>query len=411
MTLASLDRRTRNDSDLVDLGPTELFATVLPELAEANGHLVVAGIAALDAPPIAFVVDGDPWTVQEADGSLLAERGAVDGAMVLTFDRAQFSDWAQGQRSLNAMWVGGELRREGGRQRDVSSWDSLWVALLDGWPVVDPDLVFLDRDGQPLELDRSFRPDDDVADVAHFLREAGYAHLEGWLDPGLMAVIAADMDDAVTSYQPGDERSWWATVADGAERCVRMQHFVDRSEATADLLRSDLWQQLRRAIAGDDDVVQAPVEGNCIEALVKPLAVVAGISDVPWHRDCNFGRHAYQCCGIIVGISVTGADDKSGQLRVVAGSNRLAMPADLASIEPYLPIVPLATQTGDITVHLSCTLHEAVPPVERERKVMYTGFGLAPRPGQDAEGGRALSALRERIHTEVSQTASPLTGA
>ena len=46
-----------------------------------------------------------------------------------------------------------------------------------------------------------------------------------------------------------------------------------------------------------------------------------GISDVPWHKDCSLGRHSYECCSLTVGISVTGADAESGQLRVVAGSH------------------------------------------------------------------------------------------
>ena len=56
----------------------------------------------------------------------------------------------------------------------------------------------------------------------------------------------------------------------------------------------------------------------------------------------------------------------------------------------------LPTRTGDITVHLSCTLHQSVPPVERERRVMYTGFRLPPR-GTDAERAalERLRAIRE----------------
>jgi len=57
-----------------------------------------------------------------------------------------------------------------------------------------------------------------------------------------------------------------------------------------------------------------------------------------------------------------------------------------------LPVVPLPTRTGDVTVHLSCTLHQSVPPKARERRVLYTGFRLPPR-GTDAER-EALERLR-----------------
>ena len=67
---------------------------------------------------------------------------------------------------------------------------------------------------------------------------------------------------------------------------------------------------------------------NIVEVLVKPIGVIEGISDVPWHKDCSLGSHSYRCCSMTVGISVTGADADSGQLRVVAGSHRaLIQPA------------------------------------------------------------------------------------
>ncbi len=43
--------------------------------------------------------------------------------------------------------------------------------------------------------------------------------------------------------------------------------------------------------------------------------------------------------------------------------------------------VKLETRTGDLTVHCSDTLHRAHRPTDRPRKVVYTGFGLPPKPG------------------------------
>src|SRR4029453_3040276 len=123
---------------------------------------------------------------------------------------------------------------------------------------------------------------------AHFLREAGYLHLRGWLDPADMAVIAQDIDRALASDEEGDGRAWGSTLA------------------------------------GDEELVQAPVEGNCIEALAKPVGVATGISDVPWPRDCSLGGHPYKCGGTVVGISVTGGTEQTGLLRAVAGSHRAA---------------------------------------------------------------------------------------
>jgi len=67
--------------------------------------------------------------------------------------------------------------------------------------------------------------------------------------------------------------------------------------------------------------------------------------------------------------------------------------------------VALATATGDVTVHLSCTLHMAQPPTERERRVLYTGFGLTPRhPGAHAAATHRLAvASREAAPLTTSQ--------
>ena len=405
----TIDRRTRSDRDGRALRIDEFFESVAPALLERNGDLAVAGLAALGGPSLAVSVGEESWTLGAHGGALAVRPGVGDASMHLRMDAEQFSAFAHGQLTLNAMWVGGTLDRTGGRHRDVGTWDAVWLAVLEGWPVISDDVSFVDRHGAPMNLDRSFGPSDTGEDVAHFLREAGFVHLTGWIDRAVIDEIAADVDAAGATYERGDGRSWWARTADGTDRCVRLQHFVEVSAATRALLQSRTWDAVRTTLAASDDVVQLPVEGNCIEALVKPIGVVEGISDVPWHRDCNFGRHAYQCCRMTVGISLTDSDTTSGLLRVVAGSHRIGMPAGVAAHDPYLPVIDLPTSKGDLTVHLSCTLHEAQPPTERERKVMYTNFELAPRPGiDDSDDAAHISAIRERVHLEISQ--QPTTG-
>ncbi len=72
------------------------------------------------------------------------------------------------------------------------------------------------------------------------------------------------------------------------------------------------------------------------------------------------------------------------------------MPVEIARFDPYLPIIAVTTEPGDLTVHLSCTLHEAAPPKTDERKVMYAAFGLAPRDGDLPDGSQALKEIREK---------------
>jgi len=61
-----------------------------------------------------------------------------------------------------------------------------------------------------------------------------------------------------------------------------------------------------------------------------------------------------------------------------------------------LPRVSLPADVGDVTIHCSCVLHMSRPPVSRERRVVYTGFGLAPRPGDVVREGDRDSVRRAR---------------
>ena len=398
--MESIDRRTRTDDGVEDLDAATWFAERFPQL---HRELAARGLEHLRLPPLALDVDGVQRTLSVEDGTLVAHDGIADGAIVLGLDAKQFSDFAQELRSIVAFWTARDARMDG-RDDHFLAWDCVWRALVDGWPVHEPGAIAFDVD-----LDRAFMPDDDPAEIAHFLREAGFLHLRGWLDPADMAVIADDIDRAAPSYSQGDGRSWWAKVADGTDRLVRLQHFHLESPTTLAILDGPVWERLRQILGGGvDELDHRPRDTNCIEALVKPIGVVKGISDVPWHRDCAFGRHTYGCASTTVGVSVTAGGEETGQLRVVAGSHRANVPATGALRVQDLPVTPLPTETGDLTVHLSCTMHEAMPPVTGERKVLYSGFRLRMPEGAVGRNSAELAALREKAHLLRDQPASPV---
>ena len=174
-----------------------------------------------------------------------------------------------------------------------------------------------------------------------------------------------------------------------------MQQFLPHSLSTAAVLADPRWEQLRSALAGDDVLEQGRPRDSVVEALIKPPGLVAGVSNLPFHRDCHFGKHADKCSGVEVGITVTDSGGEYGHLQVVAGSHRVAVPVSVANTDPYLPVVPIATQAGDCTVHLSCTLHESTAPISRTRKVMYAPFKLAERPPRRPSRARSGSRAPE----------------
>ena len=405
--MVSVDMRTRLDADVVLIDPVTFVSDELPDLIRRNGRLAARGAALVGAKALGIDVEGTCFTLVPTEHTIELRGGTADARVVVELDRNSFSDLVQDLQTPQTLATSLVTRLP---MADHFRWLKWWPvlrAIIEGRPVHEPgDIGFCDRDGQPLDLGRSFTPDDDDAEMAHFLGEAGFLHLEGWWPAEMMAEISVDMDRALPGYQPDDGRSWWATTGEGSNRCVRMRFFQEHSAAAHELLRDPRHARIG-ALTEDGHVPRTRVHGeNAIEALVKPLDVVSGISDLPWHKDCSLGRHSYDCCAMTTGISVTGADDRSGQLAVVAGSHRANVQPNF--IHPYLdlPVVPLPTRAGDVTVHLSCTLHMSYAPVDRERRVMYTGFSLPGERGNTI--GADLGAVRENAHHNVSQTPAAL---
>lgn len=390
-----MDFRTRSDLDVPVVDAERFFEVDLPELVDARPDLVEA---ARDVPlrPLAVEVDGRSW-VLDRNSTVTATPGTADATLHLSAER--LADLVNDMITPVGLMIAGELQLD----HDLGAYMDWWLvlrSLLDGRPVHRRGDLELEVDPQ-----RSFTLDDDPDDLNAFLEAAGFLHLRGVFTPQEMQQVSDDMDRFEPDYSPGDGNSWWATLADGTERVVRMQAFEQRSDATRALVDDDRYLALGELARSGHQAAREGRTHRRVEALFKPLGVAQGISDVPWHKDCSVGRHSYECCALTVGVSVTGAGPTSGQLRVVAGSHRaLVWPSLLDPSGLGLPDVPLPTETGDVTMHLSCTLHMAQPPSERERRVLYTGFGL---PAPDAEAARLartrIQATRDRAPHNMTQ--------
>jgi Phytanoyl-CoA dioxygenase (PhyH) len=384
----SVDVRSRVDGPVELIDPAR-FGEELAAAFERHRELLARAVDVFAPPPLVIETDDGSWTLTADGDRVRVGAGAIDDpGVVLRSSRAQLTDLVQDQVTVVGMQTNGTLDQPVGRFDQLLDWWLLLRGALDARsPHVPGAIDLVDASGAPLALDRTFPADADLAEMGDFLQRAGSLHIEGVFTAEEMAAVSLDMDRAAPTYTPDDGRSWWGRNAAGEQLLVRMQYFDDVSPAV----------DLRLAGLTGDGHVYGSMEDNRIEALFKPFDVVEGISDLPWHKDCALGRHSYGCCGMTVGISVTGADARSGQLRAVAGSHRALMwPSDHREHRSDLPAVDLPTRTGDLTVHLSCTLHKSQPPVERERRVLYTGFRL-PLRGTDAEreARDRLRAIRE----------------
>jgi hypothetical protein len=402
--MRSVDVRTRGFDDIRPVVADEFFGGELPRLARERGHLAVPGARELGVRPFAFIVDGDAWTVALDGDRIVVEPGSDAAEASVRLDATGLHDLVNDLRTPTGFLTGGDLDMPAGRLEHFLDWWVVLRALIDGRPAhTHGGVEFVDPDGDPLDLAKTFRIDDDPDDVSHFLAEAGFLHLEGVFDEQEMAAVSAEMDDAAPRYAPNDGRSWWAKTHAGDDRLVRMQYFQTESPTAAMIIGDERLARIGSFTADGHKGGKPGGNTNRMEALVKPIGVVEGISDVPWHKDCSLGSHSYRCCSLTVGISVTGADADSGQLRVVAGSHRALVQPAFVRRDLDLPQIDLPTRTGDVTVHLSCTLHMSQPPVARERRVLYTDFSLPTDEGARSPNEAVLRRIREGAPTTVSQ--------
>jgi hypothetical protein len=401
-TVRSVDFRTRRSADVRPVEAGDFFTDQLPGLLADRAELAEPAARELEPRPLAVETSAGTWMLALRDGHLRLTARDGDAVARVRLDDEGLHDLVNDLRTPMGFFTGGELDMPSGRLEDLLDWWVLLRALIDGRAAHTRGAVELDA----VDLTRSFMLDDDREEMSEFLAEAGFLHLRGVFTDAEMTAVSREMDDAAPNYTDGDGRSWWATTHDGDRRLVRMQYFQTASPTTARLTADDRLQGVAHLTADGHRWGKPGGNSNRVEALVKPIGVAEGISDVPWHKDCSLGSHSFRCCSLTVGISVTGADVDSGQLRVVAGSHRALVWPAFVRRGLDLPQVDLPTRTGDVTVHCSCTLHMSQPPVTRERRVLYTDFSLPTDEGSRSPNEAVLRRIREGAPATVSQIPS-----
>ena len=358
-----------------------------PVLTLENGDTSANAQDALSLPSLTLKVDAFTCTLDR--GSV--RPGCGSDGLVLEANADAASDLLNGVRSIYGLIFGGGGNVVKGELGDVLAWDHVLEALLDGRPLYRPgSLDFRSRDGSPLDLERSFHPDDDDADIANFIGQAGFCRLQRWVDPSELAAIAKDVQEAALTSNPGDPHRWWATLDDGSERCIRVMYLLESSPHMRELVDGRAYSRLGELFGDGHRIHRENPQAS--EALIKPVGTVHGLSEFPWHRDCSLGGHTYHCAGYAIGLPLTPTGGDYGYLRVVAGSHRVSMPSPglVRNFEFDLPVLPLDTQPGDLTVHVGCTLHGTKPPRDKERVATYTTYSLPTEtPGSKDVGGTA----------------------
>ncbi len=383
----TVDVRTRRSDEVRTLDRDEILDAVLPDALRVHGDLAARGLAYLDLPPLALDVDGRTATLAPAAGTLALRAGTAVAGVIAALSADALSDLLQDVVSTMGLAMTSRVKINEGSINDWIGWEPVLRALLDGRRVHEAgDVTFADLDGNELDLSRSFAIDDDREPMRHFVEQAGFLHLRAVFDESEMAALAVDIDEQLAIATPGDPEYWWATDEHDVEMPVRVLNFYEKSQTLRRLTNDDRYQWIRD-LTGDGHVFRHGGEG-----LVKPLGIVRGLSDLPWHKDCGQGGHSFACNGLTCGISVTGADRVSGALGVIPGSHRANTMA--TGRDRRLDLQPRVLETRDRRRDDSLLRHPAPrAPTGRTapqggvlglQLAAPAGRGAAHRPGESS---------------------------
>jgi hypothetical protein len=341
----------------------------LPKRIDAgNGALAAADLAGVGT--IGFrTPDGAAFTYVPSPDTVEVWSGDAAADTLVQMSRETFSDFVNELRTCFGLLYAGLIEIPRGDFGWFERWEPALRALYHGRPIIDPASLGVGDD-----LDRSFTLDADDSELRDRLQSHGFLHLRGVFSADEVASFAADVEAAKASARPDDGASWWATQADGSEVCCRVIYLGRKSSLIGGLGED---ARLRRIAAIGGEGLEP--ENDCLDGIsvvIKNPEVTAGLSDLPWHRDCGLGGHPVLCPSVAIGIQLDRASAETGQLHFVAGSHLGSSHPLKPGDEARQPVVAVDTEPGDVTVHYGHVLHAAPPPTGAGpfRRAMYVTY-------------------------------------
>jgi len=352
----------------------------LPRRLAAGNGAIAAGDALERIGSLAFrLPEGQAFTyVPRAQGVDVVE-GDADAKTVIEISREDWEDVVHDLESAPGLLYGGKVKCLRGNAMRFVRWEPGLRAMFHGRPIFDPARVDLrDRDGGPLDPHRSFRLQDHPADMADFLKVAGFLLVRGVFPPDEVAALRRHADRLRALAVEGDKKSWWGKDADGRVVLCRVTHAGRIPELRA--LPADPRLLRLKNLSHVELVSQAQGTEDGISLLIKNPRMREGLSDLPWHRDCGMGGHAAMCPRLVVSIYLQPSRPETGELKMLPGSHEASYGFADAS-DPDAPQgVSLAADPGDVSLHYGDIMHAAPPPTGDGpfRECLLTGFA---RPG------------------------------
>ena len=367
----------------------------LPRALEA-GRGVLAARAAHGLGSLAFRLrEGGAYSYQPTGDRIEIAPGDASADTVIELDREAWQGLAHELEAPAGLLYAGRLRCVRGHAMQLMAWEAGLRALYNGRPLYDPDRLDLrDRSGNPLDIERVFRLADDREDLRHFLDAAGYLFVRGVFGADEVAAFLREAESLRSEARKGDKLSWWGKNAAGEEILCR----VTRASAKPQLATLASDPRLRAlADLASQPLVHKKGEGEGVTVIYKHPAMVEGLGDLPWHRDCGMGGHAVMCPLLIASIYLTAATPETGTLAMLPGSHTASFGTRPAN-HPSMPrTATLHAQPGDVSIHYGDTMHAAAPPTEAGRDI-YRISAIVGFARPDAAHHRGEKSYNDVLH-------------
>lgn len=330
-------------------------------LAAGNG-----AVAARDDLPrigaLAFKLpSGDAFTYLPVAGGVEVVAGDAPAKTVIEISHEHWQGVVHELETAPGLLYAGKAKCLRGNAMRFVRWEPALRAMFHGRPIFDPAEVDLRaRDGSPLDAEQTFSLHSDEAEMAHFLRTAGYLLVKGVFDDAEVAELRSAAERARARAVEGDRRSWWGRNARGESVLCRVTHAARISELRR--LSGDPRLARLGALSDAELVSRAGDAEDGVTLLIKNPDMVEGLSDIPWHRDCGMGGHASMCPILIASIFLYPSRPETGELRVLPGSHE----SSYGFLDPSDPRAPrgvsLVADPGDVSLHYGDVMHAAPPP-------------------------------------------------
>ncbi len=284
-----------------------------------------------------------------------------DGDAVIELSAEDWLGLSDDIESTPALIYGDRIHCQQGDAMTLMAWEPALRALYQGIPVYDPQNPDLrGADGELVAPDACFTLDDDPAVLRNALDTLGYLVVHDVFTSQELTRFREYASQLHKQAREGDKTSWWGKNSLGESVLCRV--LIAGSIAELHDLYDDARIQRLKAAMPEGLKAANPDEQDGVTVIFKNPSMVAGLSDLPWHRDCGMGGHALMCPTVIISIYLYDATDEAGALRFLPGSHKASFGFADAT-DPNAPRgVRADAKAGSVTLHYGDVMHAAPEP-------------------------------------------------